>query len=510
MRRAARVARTERHRREQAAIMQLKPSLGRRRRRRRRVGRGCADVGHCCGCGRRLQARVERAHARGGVLGVRARDGGEALGVPRQLELGGTPGRHARAALAHDLGRVVRPLAHAPLQLGGRHVQHERVRGRATRARDLHEVRALRRVEVHPVDHHAAALLERRTRRTLDLLSRAGLAVADGVLADVHPRRRRAEQRRAEERLACPLRPAQHEQQRVARIPAQQRQPALQHGRGRRLHCGGGAKRVRRGGRAATGRAEGLLGRAEGECPAALRADVGRKVAVGAAEVGLPPRRVADEERAREVDRFAAVEHLLHATGGCNLTPERLQPYAHAQGRRLPYGAAAQRLLHGGPHAGRGLAVLVVARGEEAVQRHAAAQREPVDQRPHARGGLALAILGARDGALDHALVGQDDDLEPVRVHALKHRGHLAAPQRVVGQLVGPPLPIQRPAQQRAVHIEAGGAAARWLVRAAHQQRVTAGGPRRVARRRHLARHEVLVASRRRHRRGGGGGGGGG
>ena len=200
IREAARVARTKCHRREQAAIVQLKAPWGRRRRRRRMVG-GCPDVGHRGGGGR-LQACVERARARGVALGVRARDSGEALDVPRQFEHGGALGCHARAALAHDVARVARPLAHAPLQLGGRHVQHERVHGRTTRACDLHKVRALRRIEVHSVDHNATALLQRRTRRTLNLVSRAGLAIVDGVLADVHPRRCRVEQRGAEERLA--------------------------------------------------------------------------------------------------------------------------------------------------------------------------------------------------------------------------------------------------------------------------------------------------------------------
>eukprot|EP00964_Phaeocystis_antarctica_P057150 scaffold33787_cov71-Phaeocystis_antarctica.AAC.6 len=117
---------------------------------------------------------------------------------------------------------------------------------------------------------------------------------------------------------------------------------------------------------------------------------------------------------------------------GCNPTRERLQTLY--TGEAAAVRVASQRLLHGGPHAGRGLAVLVVARGEEAVQRHAAAQREPVDQCPDARGGNALAVLlrarppGALDGALDLALVGHDDELVPVRVHALEHCGHLAAP----------------------------------------------------------------------------------
>ena len=93
----------------------------------------------------------------------------------------------------------------------------------------------------------------------------------------------------------------------MTRIPAQQRHPGLQHGRGWRLHCdGGGPERVRRGGRD-TGRAEGLFRRAEGQYAATLRTDVGRKVAVGAVEVALPPRRIADEERTRKVDRLAAV-----------------------------------------------------------------------------------------------------------------------------------------------------------------------------------------------------------
>lgn len=122
----------------------------------------------------------------------------------------------------------------------------------------------------------------------------------------------------------------------MARIPAQQRHPGLQRGRGRPLHRGGGAERVRGGGGASsTGRAEGLFRRAEGQRSAALRADVDRKVAIGAGKVALPSRRVADEERAREVNFIAAVELLLHAIGGCNPMPERLQPYT--QERLQPY-----------------------------------------------------------------------------------------------------------------------------------------------------------------------------